>query len=68
MPKTNNKQNKRFNLQKELTEKFNYHYIFLKVIVSNIRDAFSANHFIQQINVLQNNPQYKEKNFLAYID
>jgi len=39
-------------------------YIFFKVVVSNIRDAFSfANHFIQQINIISTFDNIKKKIF-----
>jgi len=42
MPKTNKKQNRK-------SENLFTNYIFLKVVVSNIRDVFDANHFTQQL-------------------
>jgi len=47
MSKTNKKN--KIGDQKNLAINYN----FLKVVVSNIRDAFDANHFTQQINVTQ---------------
>jgi len=42
-------------------------YIFLKVVVSNIRDAFGfANHFTQQINIISTFYNIKKRIFFIY--
>jgi len=61
MPKTNkNKRSEKFTL---------INYIFLKVVLS-IRDAFGANNFTQIYKLIlhQHILQYKEENFLPYIN
>jgi len=40
-------------------------FIFLKVVISNIRDAFGANHYIKLILLIYS---IKKKSFLTFID